>query len=74
MAYEFFNMEVSMEWDISTLEELEDKIWRCTACGNCKTAYKFGPPPEFGEICPAGVEFGFDGMDGFQREDRFCPG
>ena len=47
-----------MEWNIATLEELEDKIWRCTACGNCKAAYNYGPPPEFGEICPAGAEFG----------------
>ena len=50
-----------MKWNIPTLEELEHYIWRCTACGNCKTAYNYGPPPEFGEICPAGVEFGFDG-------------
>ena len=63
-----------MEWDISTLEELEDKIWRCTACGNCKTAYKFGPPPEFGEICPAGVEFGFDGMMASKGKIAFARG
>ena len=67
-------MEVSMEWDISTLEELEDKIWRCTACGNCKTAYKFGPPPQFGEICPAGVEFGFDGMMASKGKIAFARG
>ncbi len=43
-----------MEWDISTLEELEDKIWRCTACGNCKTAYKFGPPLNSVKYAPPG--------------------
>ena len=63
-----------MEWDISTLEELEDKIWRCTACGNCKTAYKFGPPPQYGEICPAGVEFGFDGMMASKGKIAFARG
>ena len=63
-----------MKWNIHSLEELEDVIWRCTACGNCKTAYKYGPPPEFGEICPAGVEFGFDGNMASKGKIAFARG
>ena len=63
-----------MKWDIPTLEELEDVIWKCTACGNCKTAYEFGPPPTFGEICPAGVEFGFDGNMASKGKIAFARG
>jgi len=63
-----------MEWNIPSLEDLEHYIWRCTACGNCKTAYNFGPPPEFGEICPAGVEFGFDGFMASKGRIAFARG
>ena len=63
-----------MNWDIPSLEELEDIVWKCTACGNCKVAYKFGPPPSFGEICPAGVEFGFDGNMASKGKIAFARG
>lgn len=63
-----------MNWDIPTLEDLEEKVWRCTACGNCKTAYKFGPPPTFGEICPSGVEYGFDGNMASKGKIAFARG
>jgi heterodisulfide reductase subunit D len=63
-----------MKWDIPTLEELEDVIWKCTACGNCKTAYEYGPPPKNGEICPAGVEFGFDGNMASKGKIAFARG
>jgi heterodisulfide reductase subunit D len=63
-----------MEWNIHTLEELEDILWRCTACGNCKAAYNYGPPPEFGEICPAGVEFGFEGFMASKGKIAFARG
>lgn len=63
-----------MEWDIPSLKELEDIIWRCTACGNCKVAYEYGPPPTFGEICPAGVEFGFDGNMASKGKIAFARG
>lgn len=63
-----------MKWEIPTLEELEELIWKCTACGNCKTAYEFGPPPKFGEICPAGVEFGFDGNMASKGKIAFARG
>ena len=39
-----------MKWNISTLEELEDYIWRCTACGTCKVAYDYGTPPNAGNF------------------------
>lgn len=63
-----------MKWAIPTLEELEDIIWKCTACGNCKGIYEFGPPPIFGEICPAGVEFGFDGNMASKGKIAFARG
>jgi heterodisulfide reductase subunit D len=63
-----------MEWNIPTLEELEDVIWRCTACGNCKAAYNYGPPPEFGEICPSGAEFGFEGFMASKGKIAFARG
>jgi Fe-S oxidoreductase len=63
-----------MKWDIHDLKELEDIIWRCTACGNCKSAYNYGPPPEFGEICPAGVEFGFEGFMASKGKIAFARG
>ncbi|MCF8144508.1 MAG: (Fe-S)-binding protein [Deltaproteobacteria bacterium] len=63
-----------MEWNIATLEELKDILWRCTACGNCKAAYNYGPPPEFGEICPAGAEFGFEGFMASKGKIAFARG
>ena len=63
-----------MKWKISELKELEDKIWRCTACGTCKVAYDYGPPPTFGEICPAGTEFGFEGMTASKGKIAFARG
>ncbi len=63
-----------MKWDIPSLEELEDAVWRCTACGNCKTAYDFGPPPTDGAICPAGVEYGFDGNMASKGKIAFARG
>ncbi len=63
-----------MNWNIPQLEDLEEKIWRCTACGNCKAAYTYGPPPTFGEICPAGVEFGFDGNFASKGKMAFARG
>lgn len=50
-----------MHWDVATLKDLEEKIWRCSACGTCKAAYEYGPPPRSNTICPAGVEYGFEG-------------
>ena len=63
-----------MKWNIPSLEELEDVVWKCTACGNCKVAYDFGPPPTFGEICPAGVEYGFDGFMASKGKIAFARG
>ncbi len=63
-----------MKWDIPSLEELEDSVWKCTACGNCKTAYDFGPPPTDGAICPAGVEYGFDGNMASKGKIAFARG
>ncbi|GEM_PF-195388 len=63
-----------MEWNIPTLKDLEKLIWKCTACGNCKSAYNFGPPPEFGQICPAGVEFGFEGFMASKGKIAFARG
>lgn len=51
-----------MKWNIPTLEEFENTVWRCTACGTCKEAYDYGPPPFSAAICPAGEEFGFEGF------------
>jgi len=53
---------------------LKDILWRCTACGNCKAAYNYGPPPEFGEICPAGAEFGFEGFMASKGKIAFARG
>ena len=44
-----------MEWKISSLKDLEHYFWRCTACGTCRSAYDFGPPPFTRPICPAGI-------------------
>jgi len=50
-----------MKWNIPSLKELEKYFWRCTACGTCRSAYDYGPPPNARPICPAGTEFGFEG-------------
>ncbi len=63
-----------MKWNIPTLEELEDIIWKCTACGTCKIAYDFGPPPKFGQICPSGVQFGFEGFMASKGKIAFARG
>ncbi|MBC8458886.1 MAG: (Fe-S)-binding protein [Deltaproteobacteria bacterium] len=63
-----------MEWNIPNLKELEDKIWRCTACGTCKVAYNYGPPPSFNDICPSGVEFGFEGFMASKGKIAFARG
>ncbi len=63
-----------MNWKISNLKDLEDKIWRCTACGTCKTAYDYGPPPMAGDICPAGTEFGFEGALASKGKIAFARG
>jgi heterodisulfide reductase subunit D len=67
-------MEDKMDWNIATLKELEDKIWRCTACGTCKIAYEFGPPPKCNEICPSGAEFGFEGLMASKGKIAFARG
>lgn len=51
-----------MEWNIPTLKDLEHYFWRCTACGTCRLAYDYGPPAKANPICPAGVEYGFEGL------------
>ena len=63
-----------MEWKIHSLEELEDIIWKCTACGTCKIAYEFGPPTKYGEICPSGAEFGFEGFMASKGKIAFARG
>jgi len=63
-----------MEWRIPDLKELEAKIWRCTACGTCKVAYNYGPPTTCAEICPAGVEFGFEGFMAAKGKIAFARG
>ena len=50
-----------MDWKISSLKDLEHYFWRCTACGTCRAAYDYGPPPASRPICPAGTEYGFEG-------------
>lgn len=63
-----------MKWNISKLKDLEHKIWRCTACGTCKVAYDYGPPTKSGEICPSGVEFGFEGFMSAKGKIAFARG
>ncbi len=63
-----------MKWNIPSLEDLEDKIWRCTACGNCRVAWDYGPPHFFGEICPAKVEMGFEGNTASKGKVAFARG
>lgn len=63
-----------MKWDISSLEDLEHFIWRCTACGTCKVAYEFGPPATAKPICPSGTEFGFEGNMSSKGKIAFARG
>ena len=63
-----------MNWNISKLKDLEEKIWRCTACGNCKGAYTYGPPATNYDICPSGLEFGFDGFMASKGKIAFARG
>jgi Fe-S oxidoreductase len=62
------------EWNIPTLEEFEDAIWRCTACGTCKVAYDYGPPAKCRDICPSGTEFGFEGLMAAKGKIAFARG
>lgn len=63
-----------MNWNIPDLEDLENKIWRCTACGTCKVAYDYGPPTQCRDICPAGAEFGFEGFMASKGKIAFARG
>ncbi len=63
-----------MSWNIPALEDLEHEMWRCTACGTCKTAYEYGPPPRNNDICPAGTEFGFEGNMASKGKIAFARG
>ena len=63
-----------MDWKIPSLKELEHYFWRCTACGTCRTAYDFGPPPFARPICPAGTEFGFEGYFSSKGKAAFARG
>ncbi len=63
-----------MNWKIPTLEEFEDTIWRCTACGTCKVAYDYGPPAKCRDICPSGTEFGFEGLMAAKGKIAFARG
>ena len=63
-----------MKWNIPTLEEFENTVWRCTACGTCKEAYDYGPPPFSAPICPAGEEFGFEGFLSSKGKIAFARG
>ena len=63
-----------MKWNIPTLEEFENAIWRCTACGTCKEAYDYGPPPFSAAICPAGEEFGFEGFKSSKGKIAYARG
>jgi Fe-S oxidoreductase len=67
-------MEVIMKWNIPSLKELEDILWRCTACGTCKEAYEYGPPSVSSPICPAGEEFGFEGFLSSKGKIAFARG
>lgn len=63
-----------MEWNIPSLKDLEHYFWRCTACGTCRSAYEFGPPPTARPICPAGTEFGFEGFYSSKGKAAFARG
>lgn len=63
-----------MKWNIPSLKDLERYYWRCTACGTCRTAYNYGPPPVAKPICPAGTEFGFEGFYSSKGKAAFARG
>ncbi|NWG02231.1 MAG: (Fe-S)-binding protein [Syntrophaceae bacterium] len=63
-----------MKWNIPSLKELEDVLWRCTACGTCKEAYEYGPPSVSSPICPAGEEFSFEGFLSSRGKIAFARG
>jgi Fe-S oxidoreductase len=63
-----------MKWNILNLDEFENTVWRCTACGTCKEAYDYGPPPFSAPICPAGEEFGFEGFLSSKGKIAFARG
>ena len=42
--------------------------------GIARPPTSYGPPPEFGEICPAGAEFGFEGMMASKGRIAFARG
>ncbi|GAB4256029.1 MAG: (Fe-S)-binding protein [Thermoleophilia bacterium] len=63
-----------MAWNIPKLEELSHSVWRCTACGTCKAAYDYGPPPHNADICPAGTQFGFEGFMSSKGKIAFARG
>ena len=63
-----------MKWNIPNLDEFENTVWRCTACGTCKEAYDYGPPPFSAPICPAGEEFGFEGFLSSKGKIAFARG
>jgi heterodisulfide reductase subunit D len=63
-----------MEWNIPSLKDMERYFWRCTACGTCRSAYEFGPPPTARPICPAGTEFGFEGFYSSKGKAAFARG
>lgn len=63
-----------MEWNIPSLKDMERYFWRCTACGTCRVAYDFGPPPSARPICPAGTEFGFEGFYSSKGKAAFARG
>ena len=61
-----------MNWDLPNLKDLEHYFWRCTACGTCKLAYIY--PPKARAICPAGIEFGFEGNFSSKGKAAFARG
>jgi Fe-S oxidoreductase len=63
-----------MEFKIASLKDLERYYWRCTACGTCRTAYDFGPPPKARPICPSGTEYGFEGYYSSKGKAAFARG
>ena len=63
-----------MEWNIPSLKDLEHYFWRCTACGTCRSAYDYGPPPFARPICPSGTEFGFEGYYSSKGKAAFARG
>ena len=63
-----------MEWNIKSLKDYERYFWRCTACGTCRIAYDYGPPPTGRPICPSGVAYGFEGYYSSKGKAAFARG